>query len=303
MRRRIISIDMGNHAYKFIEAVKTGRQLRILRYGLYIRDEVNNTKALIKELKRLKYLPKDAIISYHNKSMVVRELIFPYKDEIQTHRYIQEDMEQYKSAINKELDYDYQIQSNVSISGQAMAVAAAVDSKVNHEYINKALNMGLKLKSIDVQLISCMRLINHLIGRNEELSSTSAYLLIDLGYEYTSIAIVSRYRIYASKTHDIGSRAFGEEPETSLMPIIFDCTSMITSFISSYAGVPLNHGFVYGGGLYTPRALSCIKTHLASIKLDDLGSYHKYIHEIPVDMDLNLYANCFGALLREEYMT
>jgi Tfp pilus assembly PilM family ATPase len=297
LRKRIISIDMGNHAYKVIEAVKAG-QLRILRFGSYNKDEINSTGDLAKGLRRLKYLPKDVIISYHNKSMVIRELILPYKDEIQTHKYIQEEMEQYQSALNKELDYDYQIQTEASIVGQTMAVTAAVESSVNQEYIKSALRLGLRLKFVDVQLISCLRLINCLITRREELSSNSAYLLIDLGYDNTSIAIVSKYRVYASKTFDTGTRTFEENPEITLLPIILDCTSMITSFISSYAGMSINQGFVYGGGVYTPGILSYLKSHFASIKLEDMDSYREVFNEIPIGMDLNLYANCLGALLR-----
>ena len=301
IQKRILAIDMGNHSYKMIEAVRKPN-IRILRYSLCSPEEINGIGFLTKEMRKLQYLTKDAILSFHHKSMVIRELKLPEKYDFPFQQYIQEEILRYETDFKEEYDYVYLILPERNSTGQNIAATAAVSRSVNREYIDRALRLGLKLKAIDVQINASLRVLHCLMDRCKELSPSSSYLMLDLGYDNTTVAIAYLGRVFAPKVIPVGCRCLEEEsadPADYLLPIIRGCGKLIDTFTYSYADIPLRQGFVYGGGSYCRDILSDIQSHIA-LNLSDMHSFQAYFPEIPSEMDLNLYVNCFGSLLRKD---
>jgi hypothetical protein len=287
---------MGNHSYKMIEAVRMP-DLRVLRFNACSPEEMQDAGALAIKLRKLRYISKDAVLSFHHKSFMIRELKLPKKDDFQRHKYIHEEMLQYQTDFKEEYDYDYLILPETDSTGHGIATTAAVARSINREYIDRAIRLGLKLKAVDVQINSFLRVIHTLTERCRELSPSSAYLLLDLGYHNTTIAIAYSGKVYAPKVISEGCK----NPNLSdyLLPVVNSCNNMINNFTHSFAEIPLQQGFLYGGGVYMPGIMPYIRNNIA-LNLSDMSTYQKYFPEIPSDCDLNLFANCFGSLLRED---
>ena len=70
---RILSLDMGNHSYKYIEA-QLSNKLQILRYGLCQEAELFNSDFPAKMWKKLVAVPGMLFYLFHHKSLITREL-------------------------------------------------------------------------------------------------------------------------------------------------------------------------------------------------------------------------------------
>lgn len=309
-KKRILSLDMGNHSYKIMEAVRKP-DLHIQRFSTYTPEEIHDKGAFAKELRKLRCLSRDVVMSFHHKSLVIREFKLPEKDSLQLHKYIHEEMLQYQEDFKEEYDYDYLIVPECDKTGGSIATTAAVAKRINRQYIDRAIHMGFKLKAVDIQINSVLRVLLGLIERCKELSPSSAYLLLDMGYDNTTIAITYLGRVYAPKVISRGCKSldsklkYGSKEAAAslseyLFPIIYNCNTMIENFTHSFAGIPLQQGFLYGGGVRLPGVIPYLENNIA-LSISDIDSFREYFPEIPAGCDLNLFVNCFGSLLRKDH--
>ena len=120
--RRTLSIDMGNHSYKIIEAVKKP-DVHILRYEILPPEESGAAGALAGEGRKLRYRTMDAVMSFHHESTVIRELKLSEKDDSRLPLVIEEEMLQYQTDFGKEYDFDYLLLPERDATGQRIALS------------------------------------------------------------------------------------------------------------------------------------------------------------------------------------
>ena len=301
--RKVLALDMGNHSYKIIAAVKEP-DIRILHYDILPWEEVNGTGNLIQLLRKLRYHSMDTVLSFHHKSMVIREIKLKGEEESRFPGLVREEMSRYQVDLNEKFDYDYLLlPERDRQNGQHTAVTAAVSRSVNREYIDRAIRLGFRLTAVDVQIHAFLRVFRCLMDRCRELPSHSAYLMLDLGYDNTTVAIAYRGRVFAPRMISIGCRCLEGESmdlmEDYLIPILRSCSSLMDTFTYSHAGIPLQQAIAYGGGVYAKDVCPAMQDQI-SIKLSDMNEFRGYFPEIPSGMDLNLYGNCLGSVLWKE---
>ncbi|MGI6140509.1 MAG: hypothetical protein ACOYEH_02105, partial [Caldicoprobacterales bacterium] len=87
---RILSLDMGNHSYKYIEA-QLSNKLQILRYGLCQEAELFNSDFPAKMWKKIGCRSRDVVLSFHHKSLITRELKLQADNELQLQHIIHDE--------------------------------------------------------------------------------------------------------------------------------------------------------------------------------------------------------------------
>jgi Tfp pilus assembly PilM family ATPase len=297
---RILSLDMGNHSYKYIEA-QLSNKLQILRYGLCQEAELFNSDFPAKMWKKIGCRSRDVVLSFHHKSLITRELKLQADNELQLQHIIQDEFQKYQTDLKEEYDFDYSVQSHDSESGIYFTKTAGISKRINRGYIEKAISLGLKPRAVDIQLNAFIRVIRKILLRCKELSEELPYLVLDLGYENTTAALINIDEIIALKGIPIGCRIIEESPANSneyLQEIIILCWQMIDHYIHSSHKEELQQGILYGGGAFAASVLSHLKDQIP-LRWNQLNHFRLYLSEIPTNMDLNLYANCLGSLYWE----
>lgn len=301
--RKVLALDMGNHSYKIIAAVKEP-DIRILHYGILPWEEINGTGTPVRLIRKWQYRSMNTVLSFHHTSMVIREIKLKGEEESRFPGLVWEEMNRYQTDLNEKFDYDYLLlPERDRQNGQRTALAAAVSRSVNREYIDRAIRLGFRLTAVDVQIYAVLRVFRCLMNRCRELPSHSAYLMLDLGYDNTTVAIAYRERIFAPRVIPVGCRCLeggsADLMEGYLIPILRSCSSLIDTFTYSHAGIPLQQAIAYGGGVYAGGVCSAMQDQI-SVKLSDMNEFRNYFPEIPSGMDLNLYGNCLGSVLWKE---
>jgi len=297
LKNKILSIDMGCHTYKIIEAVLTP-SFKIHRFGLCPVYLLSGSKSSGREWKRLGYRAKDTVLSFHHKSLIVRDIKLPAKQGYNLHQSIQEEIKQYQNVFNDEYDFDYTVNLPADETGYYLAKTFAVSRSVNRTYIERAIAFGLKPRIIDVQINASQRVISKIMKRCEAFSSSVCFIL-DLGYECTTAGIASAEGVITQKVIPFGCRqveGLTPIPEDA-MQIITICHQMIDYYIHLHDRYTLQYGIMYGGGVYINGLFDFIRENIP-LQWYDLNYYNTYLPEVPDRMDLNLFVNCLGSLLR-----
>lgn len=288
MDNRIISVDMGNHFYKLIEAQRKPK-LHILRYGIYPAEQFSNNISRSIRVKNLGFRTKNAILSFHHPSLMFREMNISTQDFAIAHNTIKENLQQYETDFKEELDYDYVIHLPDEESEICKATAVVVARSINRKHIIQAIALGLKPKTVDIQISAVHRIINKF--------RDSASLLIDLGYENTTIGIVTAAKMPILKVIPMGGQSFQNDISRldEFLNQLQSISLQLMDFYINSEQKPLEHGILYGGCIYMPEIKRFI---IKEIPLDwnELEDIHQYMPFIPDDMDLNLYGNCLGSL-------
>jgi len=295
--KRYLSIDMGNHSYKVIEAEIKPR-LRIIKYGTY--SILKDGASFAKDLRNSGYHAKDTLLSFHDPSMIIRELSLPNMNQQDLYENIM--LEMSELVLLQEYSIGYKIIPNPDNASLCFAMVAACPQRITRQYINMTTDSGLSLKVLDAQANTGFRIIQFLIHHCKQLSNLSGYLLVDLGFHNTSISIIGFGRVLCHKIVSIGSRELTVDAvqiEEKLSQLEVECNRVIEYFQMSNTNIPLNKGFLYGGGVYMPHLSLYLNNHIR-LNMKEINSYREYFPEIPLDMDLNLYTNSLGALFREE---
>ncbi len=294
---RILSIDMGSHSYKIIEALKKPT-LRILRFGVYPKEQFVKVVSPVNEMKHLGFRTKNAILSYNHPSLMIREMTLPYQDKYQdetlVHLSVQDNIQQYESYFKEELDYDYYIGLQEEGTEYYHATTVTVLKNINRMFIEQAMALGLKPVSVDLQVYA----VNKLLGK----VGMSDYLLVDYGYENTTVAIVSSEHVPLLKVLPIGCKTLQQEnckPEELLDQLLSTCHQQIGYSINEAGLMHLKHGILYGGGAYIPELKSFLREQV-QLEWHTLQDLHSLVPAIPNIIDLNLYGNCIGSLLSED---
>ena len=301
--RKVLALDMGNHTYKIIAAVKDP-DIRILHYGILPWEETSGTGNLMQFIRKLQYHFMDTVLSFHHKSMVIREIKLKGGEESRIPELVWEEMNRYQTDLNEKFDYDYLLlPERDHQNGQRTAVTAAISRSINREYIDRAIRLGFRLTAVDVQIHAFLRVFRCLMDRCRELPSHSAYLMLDLGYDNTTVAIFYRERIFAPRVIPVGCRCLeggsADLTEGYLIPILRSCSSLMDTFTYSHAGIPLQQAIAYGGGVYARGVCPALQDQI-SIEFSDMNEFRDYFPEVPSGMDLNLYGNCLGSVLWKE---
>jgi hypothetical protein len=292
---RVLSIDMGNHSYKLIEAQRKP-VLRILRFGVYPKVQLIKANNPAREMRQLGFRTKNAIISYHHSSLIIRELFLPFQDEVQDNTLVnlsvQDTVQQYETYFKEELDYDYSI--GVQEEGVEFyhATTVTISKNINRMHINQAVTLGLKPFSVDVQINAVRRFIR-------EVGNIYDYLLVDFGYKNTTVAIISSEHVPILKVLPIGCEALQKEDcqlEEILGQLLTTCHQQMDYSINKAGQKPLTHGIIYGGGTYIPD-IKCFLRDQIHLEWSTLEELHHQIPLIPNTIDLNIYGNCLGSLL------
>ncbi len=294
---RVLSIDMGSHSYKLIEAQKKPL-LRILHFGVYPRQQLIEAVSPNYEMKHLGFRAKNAILSYNHSSLLIREMSIPYQDiyqdETLVHLSVQDIVQQYETYFKEELDYDYSIGIQGEGSEFYQATTVTVSKNINRMYINQAIALGLKPLSVDLQIYAINRFLSK-VGMSE-------YLLIDFGYENTTVAIVSSEHVPLLKVLPIGCKALQQEssnPEEILGNLLSTYHHQMGYSLNKAGQKPLKYGILHGGGAYIPELKSFLRQQI-QLEWHTLQDLHSLMPNIPNIIDLNLYGNCLGSLLCED---
>ena len=292
--KRILSVDMGSHSYKIIEAkvIETRQkpELQILRYGLYPTEQFIDIASSLKELRRLGYRTKNAVLSFHHPSLMVRGMVLPADDNTFIQNNVKETIGQYEREFKDEFDYDYSVNTMQGDSGLCKATAFAVSKNTNREYIMQAIRLGLRPVTVDVQLSAVFRVINMVLE--------APCLLIDFGYENITAGIGTKEGIVVLKVIPMGAGLILSDVNRLsdvLYQLLTTCNHLTDHYIHNYELEPLTHGILYGGGLYLPEIAHYLKEQIP-LEWNDLQSYRKLIAGLPKDMDLNNFGNCLGSL-------
>lgn len=294
---RVISIDMGNHSYKLIEAQRKP-VLRILRFGAYPKEQLIEAVSPNNEMKHLGFRTKKAILSYNHPSILIREIPLSYPDNYQDdalfHLSVQDAIQQYESDLKVELDYDYFIDLVDEGTELYNATTITVSKNINRMYIDQAIRLGLKPVSVDLQ--SCA--IHKLISK----AGISDYFLVDFGYEYTTVAVVSSQHVPLVKVLPIGCKSLQQEkyePEIILDHLLSTYQNQIGYCIDKIGQKPLKYGILYGGGTYIPELKNFLRQHI-QLEWRTLQDLHNLMPFVPNIIDLNIYGNCLGSLICED---
>ncbi len=291
---RILSVDMGSHTYKYIEA-KMKPDIKILRYGFVEKEQLFQADKPAREWRKLGCRTRDTILSYKHQSMIMREFTLTARDSFQFRNKLQEEIKQYQIDLKDEFDFDCLMQFVDKDTGLYQATIAGISRGVNRDYINKAYCLGLRPKAVDFQVSAGFRLINRALEHSE--AGSFPYLMLDLGYESTMVGIADKDNIFALKTVPAGCRLIAEsasENEYYYDQLSMLCIEMINFYMTRHHK-ELMQGIFFGGGSCFP-AVSAFLREQIPLYWNDLNNYIAYLPEIPDDMDLNLYANCLGSL-------
>jgi hypothetical protein len=298
---RILSLDMGNSTYKFIEA-RLADRIQILRYGFCQETDLFNSPSPAKKWRKLGCRSKNVVLSFHHKSLFTRELELKAEDELQLHNMIQEEFQRYQIDLKEEYDFDYNVYTYNSESGVYFAKTAGISKHVNREYIDKTICLGLRPKAVDVQVNSVLRVLNKITERCQDFSTSLPCLVLDLGHDNTTAALVNTKGIIALKGISNGCCLMNESSSCTdeyLQGITFACYQLIEHYAYSSYKHELQQGILYGGGTFFPAVISCLKEKIP-LRWNLLSHFSCYLPEAPNSMDLNLYANCLGSVLWEE---
>ena len=290
---RILSVDMGSHSYKLIEA-KLKPELRIMHYGAYPKEQLLEEVPTNRELKRLGFHTRDAVLSYHHSSFMVREMHFPVEDNALVHLSIQDKIQQYETDFKEELDYDYTIRLQEGESEIYHATTVAVSKSINRNYIDQAIGFGLKPLFVDVQINAIQRVIKKAWNFD--------YLLVDFGYENISVGIGCTEYVPMLKVIPIGYKSLQEDScqlEEILIQIQSACRQLMQYRRNKSIKNIFKRGILYGGGAYIPEIKNCLKEKIP-LEWCDLQALHQFLPLVPDDLDLNIYGNCLGSLLLDE---
>lgn len=298
---RILSLDMGNHTYKFVEA-RLSNKIQILRYGFCQEKDLFNSASPSKEWRKLGCRSKNVVLSYHHKSLITRKLELKADDELHLNHIIQEEFQRYQTDLKEEYDFDYIVHSFNSESGTYMTKTAGISKHINREYIDKVLCLGLKPKAVDIQINASLRVLKKILERCQDFFEGLPCLVLDLGYENTTAALVNVDGIIALKGISNSCRLMNESSaciDEYLQDITFICYQLIDRYSYDSYRKEIQQGIIYGGGAFSPTVLSCLKEKIP-LRWNHLNRFSSYLPEVPSSMDLNLYANCIGSLLWEE---
>ena len=241
--KRLLSIDMGNHSVKIIEAQRKP-DFRILKYGIYPAELFTKSSRKYRILKGLGYRTRDSIISFHHHSLLMRTLSLPISRDVSAHELIQEIIREYEIDFKEDFDFGYSLISTHIDFGYIRATTAALAKRINRMYIQKADDLGLRLKSIAVQVCSVQKIVDKYIK--------PPYILIDIGHSNTTIGVIGTVDIMA-KVLDKGviqikndykdSKQFSKE-------LITTCHNLLDAFYHIYPNEAVTQGIIYGGGSY-----------------------------------------------------
>ena len=298
---RILCLDMGNHSYKYIEA-QLSNKLQILRFGTCQEGQLLNSKFSNVIWKKLGCRSRDAILSFHHKSLITREFELIVENEFELQNIIKKEFQEYQTELKEEYDFDYIVQPHYSQTGIYLTKAAGISKSINREYINKAVNLTLRPIAVDIQINALIRVIKKLLEHNTKSRIFMPCLVLDLGYKSTTAALINTDEILALKCISFGCSMIDESSENRkkyLQEIVILCRQMIDHYIYCSFNEELKQGIVYGGGTYNSSTIACIAEQIP-LQWDQLNYFHSILSEIPADMDLNLYANCLGSLYWKE---
>jgi len=290
---------MGCHSYKIIEASISPR-FKILKFGICPENQLSSSASPFREWRKLGYRAKDTVLSFHHKSLIIRDIKLPASQGYYLHKSIHEEIMKYRDVINDEYDYDYTVDLPTDESSFYLAKTFAVSRSVNRSYIEKAISYGLRPRVIDVQTNASQRVISRIMERCESFLPSVCFFL-DLGYEYSTAGIASAEGIVTQKVIPFGCRqleGLSEAPDDA-MQIIDICNQLIDFYIYLHNKDPLQHGIMYGGGVYINWLYDFIKDNIP-LHWNDLNYYRTCFPEVPDNMDLNLYANSLGSLFRSK---
>ena len=157
---RLLSLDMGNHSYKYVEAqLLSSGDFKIQRFGELQKSDFFNCDKPARIWRRIGIRTRNVVFSYHHSSLIVRELKLKAMDEIHLQNVIYEEFQKYQTELNEDFDFDYTVQSCDYQSGIYTTKTAGISKHVNREYIEKAISLGLRPSGVDIQVNAFIRLL------------------------------------------------------------------------------------------------------------------------------------------------
>jgi len=302
--KQFLSLDMGNHSYKYIEA-QLSDKLKIIRYGYCMQEQLFNSNTPAKTWRKVGSRFKNVVISFQHKSLITRELEIKDCDKYQLHNIVKEEFQQYQYDLKEEYDYDFIVQSYDEKTGIYMIKAAGISKKVNREYINKTFCLGMRPKAVDIQVNAIIRIIRKALNHSEKYTVQLPCLLIDLGYSNTTVAIINLNEIIALKSIAIGCSILNNLSDgykIYLKEITLLINQIIDHYFYRYNNEELQQAYLYGGGSFINLIITQLNDQIP-IRWNLLNHITQFLPDLPSDMDLNLYGNCLGSLywIEEKY--
>ena len=102
---RLLSLDMGNHSYKYVEAqLLSSGDFKIQRFGELQKSDFFNCDKPARIWRRIGIRTRNVVFSYHHSSLIVRELKLKAMDEFHLQNVIYEEFQKYQTELNEDFD-------------------------------------------------------------------------------------------------------------------------------------------------------------------------------------------------------
>lgn len=346
----ILSIDIGNKNIKVIDGKKKDNTIVVKRAFILptpadsfqdgeIIDIEILSEFIKKSLRENKIRTKKAICTIQSTSIITRELILPSTKEKEMDKMIRFEIEQYLPISLDDYIVEYKIleefmEENVN---KSRIFIAGVPKKIVEGYLKLLKEMDLSPVALDLNSNSVAKLFTSKKEKEQNDNSDKTIAVIDIGYNYINLNIISKEITQFSRLINFGGRdidisianssnlSLEEAEEKKINSIdlnneiyssesadilnniarlaidncLEDVRRIFQYYISRTTGNKIDYIYIYGGSSRIVGLSDYIASYL-NIQTYKVNKINKIILKKKVkDIDIDIYLNSIGALLRK----
>jgi len=208
-----IGIDLGNHSIKCVEVGLVSKSPTILNFAIYesekLRLDFSNEEAIsmyslkLKEFfKELDFPTNEVSLSLPESEVYINVKEIPKMTDKEIRNYITLQASDIFPENISNLTYDYKIIDQKDSSNMEILIVAAKRERIE-KYVSLIKNAGLTPRVFEAKTISLSRIIDEKEGKD-------AVMILDFGYQYSTLHVSYKRVPRFIKTISIGSNSLNK---------------------------------------------------------------------------------------------
>lgn len=219
-KNNYVSIDIGNKNIKIVEAKKTTQNIIIdkcimsptpnnsFNNGEFYEFE-NIKKEIFNNLIENKIKAKKAVCTVDSTNIISRELILPFAEGKELDNLVRFEIEEYLPIMLNEYVIEYKVLEvfNISDIKKVKVLVAALPKKIADNYYNLLKELHLNPVALDLNSNAVSKIIKNCKYINDEkFSLDQTVAIIDFGFTFTNVSVISEGVIKINKLFLTGSK-------------------------------------------------------------------------------------------------